>query len=235
MSAFWKVPKIWADNTAFIIGGGPSLAIQAGLSLNQKDPRQVFPAIRDYLLKLRLDKHRVIGVNDAFRLGDNIVDVAWFTDCGWFDKNRVKFARFGGLKAHCCNRHAERPGVHRIVRQDTSGISTNPKKINWNKNSGSSAINLAYLLGARRVILIAFDMQFGQSKTHNWHAEHKKKRPKNWNPFPRFLDPFAELAKDAKVLGLEIINANPDSAIEVFPKMKLEAVINELESSKAVA
>jgi len=235
VSAFWEVTKIWAGNTAFIIGGGPSLAIQAGLSPNQKDPKILFPAIAEYLSKLGLNKHRVIGVNDAFRLGDDLIDVAWFTDCGWFDKNFVEFARFAGLKAHICSRHGERPGTHRIIRKETSGISTDPKVIHWNGCSGSSAINLAYLLGARRVILIAFDMQFGQGKVNNWHAEHKKKRAKGWNPYPRFLKPFITIAQDAKELGLEIINANPDSALDIFPKMKLEDVIHELESSKTVA
>ena len=143
MAAFWEVTKIWTGATVFIIGGGPSLAIQAGLPSTQKDPKVVFPAVREYLMALGLDRFRVIGTNNAFMLGDDLVDVVWFGDCGWFDRNFVEFAKFAGLKAHCCNRHAERPGTKRLIRVEADGICINPRKINWNCSTGASAINLA--------------------------------------------------------------------------------------------
>jgi hypothetical protein len=33
------------------------------------------------------------------------------------------------------------------------------------------------------------------------------------------------IAKDAKKMGVEIINVNPDSAITVFPKLELKDIL----------
>ena len=54
----WNPPQIWKDQTAFILGGGPSL--------------------KDADLDLIHDR-RVIGVNNAYQLG-SWVDVCWFGD-----------------------------------------------------------------------------------------------------------------------------------------------------------
>ena len=77
----WNPPKIWSNSTAFILGGGPSVA--------------------SHNLKPLVDK-RVIGVNNSVFFGPDIVDVVWFGDVKWFDWHRDKLKNFPGIVATCC-------------------------------------------------------------------------------------------------------------------------------------
>jgi hypothetical protein len=203
MSNFWTVPRLWPDSTVFILGGGPSLK---GMDL------------------ACLHNQRTIGPNNSFMIGD-WVDVCWFSDHNpWYLDNRVRLDEFPGLKINCCNRPYERPGTQRVMRGKKMGIETDSRRVSFNKCSGSSAINLAYHLGAKRVVLLGFDMKFGKDGENNWHNYHREKPPK-WNPYVGFLECFPIIKDDADRIGLEILNATPDSAIKVFPMVKLEETL----------
>lgn len=197
----WSVPKIWDNSTAFLIGGGPS--------------------VNDMNLALIHDKH-VIGVNDAFKLGD-WVDFVWFGDQRWYEWNKAHINRYPGIVTGCPHTSKRMSRVLQVNRNEGSGISTNPTYVMWNKSSGACAINFAYLLGARRIILIGYDMKTREGK-HNWHSNHKHV-PRQDIYERRFLLPFTRIAQDAERLGLEIINATPDSALTVFPYQSLEQIV----------
>ena len=99
-------------------------------------------------------------------------------------------------------------------------LLTQPGRLAWGGNSGYAAINLAYHLGARRVILLGYD-QKGAHYTAHHHAPHPDhiKKPFNW---PMWHGEFAKLAKVAPDFGLEIINATRDTALTCFKQMTLE-------------
>lgn len=61
-----------------------------------------------------------------------------------------------------------------------------------------------------------------QSKTH-WHNIYKS--PAQRPSLKKHLLCFPHIAKDAKKLGVEILNVSPDSAIECFPKVSLNEVL----------
>lgn len=196
----WTAQRIWPDSTVYILGGGPSLN-DAPLDL-----------IRD---------ERVIGVNNAYLLGDWI-DVCWFGDSRWFEWHAKKLLNgFYGLRACCVPRLDDHPGIKTLARGKPLGIETRPRFVAWNRNSGGSAINLAYHLGARRIVLIGFDMRRVDDRA-NWHEDHPCPQR---DPYERFLMGFPTIAKDAETLGLEILNATPESAIDAFPIVKLEEVV----------
>lgn len=204
MIIFWRAVKIWPNSTVYIIGGGPSL--------------------KDFDLSL-LKKKRTIGVNNAYKLADWI-DVCWFGDSTWYDDHHEALDEWPGLKIHCCNRHENRPGTKRLLRGQPLGIDPRPTHVAWNNNSGSSAINLAVHLGAKRIILLGFDMKFGEYGQNNWHNDHPKPRdPKNWDPYPKFLQPFPIIKQDAEKMGITILNATPGSALDIFPMVKIEDVL----------
>lgn len=117
-----------------------------------------------------------------------------------------------------------------MLRGEPEGIETKPGTVSWNRCSGTSAINLAYYFGVKRIVLIGYDMRRIE-KEDNWHQEHKKMHPKaskrrddqkSKQVYGRFMKCFPVVARKAKDLGLEIINTTPKSAIEVFPFMALE-------------
>lgn len=200
----WDSVKIWSEtSTAYILGGGPSLLTMDLTPIH--------------------DKH-VIGVNNAYRLGD-WVDVCWFGDYEWYGLHRLELFKFYGLKVHCCNIDAERPGIKELGRGKPWGIDKRRDYVAWNDNSGASAINLAYHLGVRTVVLLGFDMKFGENRKNNWHEDHKLPPHKDWNPYPKFLRNFPIIKQEADKLGLTILNATPDSALDVFPMVKLEETL----------
>jgi hypothetical protein len=110
------------------------------------------------------------------------------------------------------------------------GISDNPKMASWNGNSGAAAISIAANAGAKRIFLLGFDMKLDDSRKQHWHDLYgrlKNRNPKKPQhmPFDRHLRGFAEISKDAKRRGIEIINVCPDSAIREFKKVSLKEII----------
>ena len=185
----------------FILGGGPSLANVDLTPLHSK---------------------RVVGVNQAFKLG-SWVDVCYWGDCAWYGFNLSAVRKFAGLKITSCSRCPELgwKHVHRVRRTKPYGIdSEHQDAVAWNNNSGASAINIAAHLGARRIVLLGFDMQLVKRKK-NWHNDYKGEQ---YNPeiFSKHLRGFPQIAKDAEALGIEILNATPGSAITQFPFVDIE-------------
>lgn len=213
---FWTIPRLWPDSTVFILGGGPSL-LKVDLSL--------------------LHSQRVIGVNQAYTLGP-WVDICWFGDKGWYGLQGDRIKEFGGLIVTCAfetqlERRWQR--VRYVGRSIPGGIEGSKRThVAWNGNSGASAINLAYWLGAKRVVLIGFDMKLPEdaknrnAQTH-WHKDYEPKWDKRngvlSNPYWRFMKYWPQIAKDAKDLGLEILNASEGSAVDLFPMVKVEEVL----------
>lgn len=110
-----------------------------------------------------------------------------------------------------------------MASEGGAGLSADPTRIRTNGNSGAQAINLALHLGARRAILVGFDMQRGTGGALHWHADHEGGLH---NPFDQTLAGWREnmksVAADAGRLGLEIVNASRETALLCFPRRRLE-------------
>ena len=90
-------------------------------------------------------------------------------------------------------------------------------------NSGADAVSLAYFGNAKKIILLGYDCQKTEGKTH-WHGDHIKglgnaKRIENW------ADKFKLLAEYCE--NTTIINATRQTALNCFEKMPLEMALNE--------
>jgi len=81
-------------------------------------------------------------------------------------------------------------------------------------NSGFQAINLAYMLGARTIILLGFDM----CGTH-YFGNHPKRLVQQ-SPYKMFIQSFETITKD-----IEIINCSRKTALNCFPKMRIGSVL----------
>jgi len=86
-------------------------------------------------------------------------------------------------------------------------------------NSGYQALNLAYILGAGKIILLGFDM----SGSH-FFGEHPEPL-KVTSPFKQFVNGFRTITKP-----VEIINCSRQTKIDCFPRKNLEDVLNETSS-----
>lgn len=217
-----KFPRIWQGGSCVILGGGPSL-------------KEV-----DFDLIKGL---RIVGVNNAY--GDPItdgkgkayhykprdwVDICWFGDARWYQWHKKWLRFYMGMLMTSKEQLHGRDGIFSMERSRKKkfGIENRPGNIAWNGNSGGSAINLAYHLGVKSIILLGFDMQRVDGKA-NWHNDHPTPSK---TPYSRFLGSFPAIAKDADRLGLTILNATPGTAIPDFDICTLEEAVKRCEDIK---
>lgn len=192
------------QETIYIIGGGTSL--------------------KKIDLSLIKDKF-IVGVNNAFSL-ENLVDVCWFGDSRWYEWNLDKLKDYKGIVATCHPDFKEHESIWGFKRRKWMGLETEQGYVAWNRCSGGSAINFAYHCGAKKIVLIAFDMKRGEQKENNWHNEHKVVFDfDTYDPYPGFIKAFNKIAEEATFLGLEIMDTSIDGTLTCFPKMELERCV----------
>lgn len=194
----WVPEEKWKDEDVFIIGGGPSL--------------EKF----DYDL---LKEELTIGCNTAYTLGPKVCKICIFGDYKWFTifdheiRNTKDIIFFSN-----CNKLVRRsvPYVWTLPRE-AKGLHY--KSLGWNTNTGASAINLALILGARRIFLLGFDMQLSEDGSPNWHHRIIQK-PKS-TVYPEFIKAFYNVASDLKKKfpGRHVYNVTDISHLpnEIFP------------------
>jgi hypothetical protein len=228
----WQVPRIWEGGDVWIIGGGPSMTKQFDIPdqvvksvLSGTSPASAYSP---YMKELH-DKH-VIGINVAYLLGDWI-DMVFFGDSGFLNQHLEGLAKFKGIRVTCHENNAKYEWIKYLSKDPRGrGISDNPKMVCWNNNSGAAAISVAVNAGAKRVILIGFDMKLDDKNYQHWHDLYGKGnntdvRRMQRLPFDRHLRGFAPIAQDAKRRNVEILNASPDSRITEFPKYSLKELL----------
>lgn len=200
----WKVPPIWAGETAVIIGGGPSVTRE-----------QVESAKR----------FKTIGTNMAFVM-DPTCDFLCWGDSYWYIENWRGLSQHKGEKVtwrHCPKFHGV-PDFHQLThrqygRDEKLVISRNPCVVHGT-NTGQGAINIAYLLGATRVLLLGFDMT--SKAGHNWHSFHK--RHANEERYAVYRREIETSAVELRELGIEVINCSPTSVLTCFDKARIEEI-----------
>lgn len=168
-----------------------------------------------------------IAVNDAYKLFP-FARILYAADEEWWKlhKGAPDFAgeRWSTIGADVQNKVAKQYRIKLIPSpKRAEGFSFVPGVIHRGSNSGFQATNLALLLGARRVVLVGFDM-----KGSHFFGEHPPmpRRSPSARPPAIWLRKF-ERAAELLPAGVEIINATPDSALQCFPMMTLEEALSD--------
>lgn len=87
-------------------------------------------------------------------------------------------------------------------------------------NSGYQALNLAYLLGARRIVLLGYDMQMTGARAH-FFGDHPAGCYAESNYRQDFLPAFPALARDLADEGIDVVNCTPHTALTCFRRAAL--------------
>ena len=210
----WKSEPVWKGHDVFVIGGGPSLT---GFDW------------------FRLRGHLTVGCNSAYLLGVIACKICVFGDGSrsnersFWNKNKDGLAAYAAQGGVVFTNHPalfddETPWLWTMRRQ-ARGLSTT-ERLGWNHNTGSTAINLALLLGARRLYLLGFDMRSNGTK-NNWHSNGERRI----DPavYHEFIDNYKCVARDwhEKFNDRIIVNLTPDSALpdSVFPRGDVDDVL----------
>lgn len=224
-SRYSVVERKWEGATVVLIGGGPSLT------------REQVEHVRRAHGQLKC-----IAVNDAY-LWATWADVLYAADASWHvahtkgvDKFmlklsaaqvREKFASFAGQKCsiQCQEMNIKDDAVHILKNKHFpihgDGLSLDPTMLVTGRNSGYQAMNLAILAGAKTIVLLGFDGQAKDGKSH-WHGGHKNPTPQA--AYDEYRRAWSAGEREIKAAGVRMINATPGSAIG-FERMGIEEAI----------
>jgi len=203
---------MWEGQTVVIIGGGWSLM--------------------DFDWK-KLRPYRCIGCNDAYQLGPRVVDLCFFGDGHWFrihnrdwidETGTPGLRKFHGIVATNTEKAVRGSWVKRLVRRPR-GLRREPWMCAWNGNTGAAAVNVALHTGAKKIVLVGFDMKLSPEGIANYHPNLKDKP--NEEVYPRFIAGFENLKMSLREMyqGVVVVNATPGSAMSTFPVMSLDEAL----------
>ncbi len=88
-------------------------------------------------------------------------------------------------------------------------------------NSGAAAISLAAHRGAVKIVMLGYDCQHTNGRTH-WHGDHPPTLG-NAGSVHVWMDGFRALA--AALADVTVINASRATAIDLWPRMALEVAL----------
>ncbi|TIM09145.1 hypothetical protein [Mesorhizobium sp.] len=198
----WTITREWEGETVFILASGPSV-LDLDLSL--------------------LTGRRVIAVKSSW-LHWPAADVLFFADGRWWLEKRLRPSAdaFAGLIVTTAMEIGD-PRVKRIKKIDPKHLSAKPSEVALARTSTTGGINLAIHFGAKRIVLLGVDGKLGADGRRHSHGL-KWPWPKGGEPqaFAGQLAEYRAIAPSAAAMGVEIVNANPDSAVHVWPRLKFE-------------
>lgn len=207
-------PPSWEGKTVFLIGGGPSLY---GFDFS------------------RLAGRILCGINQS--IFDADCDVGVSIDPRFVIANHDKLARFAAKRelylalGDCTEIFA--PVAHAIYLRDEEkpGLSLDCSIIRRGATSGCTALNVAVLKGARRIVLLGYDYGNAGTTRHHYHDKYNWILPRHLQSWSAWSEHYAAVALDCRKHGIEVINASPQSAISAFPKCSIEEALADASSA----
>jgi hypothetical protein len=159
-------------------------------------------------------------VNTSFRLA-LWADCLYGCDATWWNRYFPELSTcFHGEMWTVSTAARDRYGLSWIYGQDRNGLSREATSIHTGKNSGYQAISLAYLFGAKRILLLGFDFQRTGGKSH-WHGDHPRGLG-NGGRFPIWATAMATLARDLEGAGVEVVNCSRQTALRCFRRSTIQ-------------
>jgi hypothetical protein len=159
-----------------------------------------------------------IAINTSYQM------VPWATalyaaDAHWWGWHKGA-KDFGGLR-YSLSPDAAKYGVSILRNTGQGGLEMSPDGLKTGRNSGYQAVNLAVHFGAKRIILLGYDLQPSKQREH-WHPDHPHSRP---SPYSAFRDAFKLLVGPLASLGVEVVNCTPATALTCFPRRPLREAL----------
>lgn len=184
----------------------------------------------DHIDAARRKGFRLFGCNNVYQI---VPDLEHLYGCNraWWDEY------WPYVKPHPCEKWTTSDApypIHHLREVNAPGLSSEPGLIHHGHGSGYSLVNLAYLQGAQRIILLGYDLRYapdydgrarrvGGSERH-YFGEYPE-RLRHW-PSVRISNGvhLGLLDLYSTVTEVEIINCTPDSALTCFPMMDINAL-----------
>lgn len=184
------IPRCFSNETVVIIA--------SGASLTQEDV--------DYCK----GKARVAVINDNYKKAE-WADLLYAADLQWWDYyNGVP--DFKGEKYTQDEIAARKYNLKWVAGRWASGIGH--EVIHYGYNSGFQCANLVYLMGAKRILLLGFDMQ-RTNKLRHWFGNHPAPLHKESN-YDKWRELMDKAAKHYAKVGVDVINCSRQTALTEY-------------------
>ncbi len=173
------------------------------------------------------DRCRVVVVNSSY-VAAPFADILYAGDFSWWvhyerQVKARKWPEFAGERWTASSNAAKRHQCNWVQGVQGGGLSKNPGSIILGGNSGHAALGLAVELGAKRVVLLGYDMQRTGGRSHH-HGDHPAPLG-NGNSFPTWVRRFGLVAEQAPKRGIEIINASRATALTCFQRKSIDEAL----------
>lgn len=202
-----KLREGW--ETVVCVASGPSL------SAEQLEPVR---------LAREAGRVRVVGVNNTYRLAP-WVDVVFAVDLLWWKKHHADVkARAPRAETVTQDASAHKQFDLRTRIRGAASDGLGMHEIHTGGNGGHAAVNLAYLWGAKRIVLLGYDMKLGPNGERHWHADHPAPCIQT-QLFDHWIRRFESTARDLKKLGIEVLNCTPGSALPWFKRCTIDEAL----------
>lgn len=200
----------WMVRPAVVIASGPSLTA----------------ADCDLVRQAReADLVRVVSCSNAWKHTASWADQFFAADRRYWMHYLAPMLKAGVPRERmvtCCNQTEKAAQIKRVRAANRPSIGT--YELHTGGNSGFMSMNLAFLYGARRIILLGLDCQEGPGGAKHFDGAHPKPLVQAM-PFKEWIHRFALAAPDLKKHGCEVINCTRSTAITCFPKADLAATL----------
>ncbi len=205
----WSVPKLHPGSTILCVGSGPSL--------------------KDYDFDRLRGRGPIIAVNSMGLLLP-FADYIFFGDSRWWRWHKDKVAHSGGprlITTGAATTFRESP-VLQLQKDYQAVLSRDPTSLSG-LDSGRQAINLAYHLGAARIVLLGYDMGWTPGEDSHAHTAFPHETDsvlKNYTD--KFAPPYEFVVEELRREGIEIATVTPSPRLPFIQLHDLDAVAPRL-------
>lgn len=201
-----KIPLNYRNKTFVLFATGPSLTTE------------VIELLRPYK-----DEFIMMGCNDCYKVVDYLhehyaCDDKWWRHHGEALRElRPELSCWSQAGQELCDQY----NVTHVDGKHLEGLSLNSSYIHYGSNSGFQSLNLAFLMGGNRFILVGYNMKPVGGLTH-YFGDHPAGL-KVTSPYAQFTAAYSKIQPTIKDL---IINCTPDSALTMFKYKDLKEVLS---------
>lgn len=202
--------RVWEGRTVVLMATGPSLTYD-----------------QCFQVALRHEAQGLIvaGCNDAYRAYRGL-DLLYAADDKWWIQNLGAVKQLGIPELYVpIEEHAQKHEIGYMRGKGGAVLSTNPDHINYASHSGFQLFNIAFLRGAKRIVLLGYDYTYTSPERAHFFGAHENPLR---NPPPKMANWVGAYASSLEILreaGVEVLNCSPVSLIKCFPKVGVEEAL----------
>jgi len=205
---FWKIKPEWEGQTAFLIGGGPSV-------------------LGEDITVLR--GRNVMVINSSYGIAP-FAQFLFAMDTRWLNQHKERLKNYSG-RIITVSTTINWKGIKRLRKIAPPGLTGKRNAVTGRRTSTVAAINILIHLGVSRIVLVGIDCgNAPDGKTHHHEPHMWPQKTDCWEEQYRDLN---GTVKPLRKRGIEVINTSMNSRLDFWPKMELEKVLNPPASDDA--